>query len=103
MKLIRLKPNRIIGNFDSADLRERAEHVGEVLGTVGEFINAVATDTAYEAPCGAIETDYVAKLLRDAASHIVAHIARRADAMEDEERERGRPYCLIRAMETAAR
>jgi len=102
MKLLGLKPNRIVGNFDATDLRERAEYVDELLATVGEFVNAVVADTAYEAPCGAIETDYVAKLLRNTASHVVAHIGRRADAMEDEEREeRAKPYALVMAMETA--
>lgn len=87
MKLLALKPNRIIGNFDAIDLRERADYVRDVLAVVGNFVNAVAADTAYEAPCGTIDTDYVATMLRDTASDIVAHISRKAAAMEDAERE----------------
>jgi hypothetical protein len=100
MRLMTTKPSRIVGNFDAIDLRDRAEYVGNVLAVVADFIDAVAADTAFEAPCGMIDLDYIDDMLRESASDVVAHMVRKADAMEDEAEAR-KPYALVHVMETA--
>ena len=93
------QPSRIIGNCAALDLVDRAEHVEEILRTVGEYVDAIVEDTAWNAPAGSIDRDYISSMLTDTASDIVAHIRRKVNELHSVRP--SKPYALVSAMETA--
>jgi hypothetical protein len=76
--LAALKPHRIVGNADAADLTEVADHVRGVLAAVGAYVNVIATDAPDRGTVGRVDRRYVAGMLGDTASDIVAHVTRAA-------------------------
>jgi hypothetical protein len=93
------QPSRIIGNCDALNLVDRAEHVEEILRTVGEYVDAIVADTAWNAPAGSIDCDYISSMLTDTASDIVGHIRRKVNELHAARP--SKPYTLVAAMETA--
>jgi len=85
LKLIRdlscIWPDRITGTADKLAIKDRAEHIREVLGTVNDYVNAMAADTAAHAPGVPIDPDYVNDMLNYSASDVVAHIGNAADRL----------------------
>jgi hypothetical protein len=57
-RLAVLKPYRIRYIADAQDLKERAEHLQQVLGAVLDYVGAIVADTSHVAPGGPIERKY---------------------------------------------
>jgi hypothetical protein len=79
------KPHRIVGGLaDKADLEERSEHLGRLLGAVIEYVGFLVDDTSENAPLGLIERKYLRGLLTDTAADIEGGIAKAAYAMAED-------------------
>jgi len=74
-------PDRIIGTADALAVKDRAEHIREVLDIVNGYVAAMAADTAAHAPQAAIDCQYVDDMLSGTAADVVAHISRVADRL----------------------
>ena len=103
LRLIRdlgcVQPEPILGDCDALDLVDRAEHVQEILRTVTEYIAAIVEDTAWRAPAGAVDADYITNMLSDTASDIISHIGRKAPELQDTRR--SKPLALTASPEAA--
>jgi hypothetical protein len=67
------KPHRILYIADARDLRERAEHLQQVLGAVLDY------DPDHVAPGGSIDRKYLLGLISDVAGDVAGSISSAAD------------------------
>jgi hypothetical protein len=73
------KPHRILYIADARDLKERAEHLQQVLGAVLDYVGAVVTDTDHVAPGGSIDRKYLLGLISDVAGDVAGSISNAAE------------------------
>jgi hypothetical protein len=78
-RLAVLKPYRIRYIADAQDLKERAEHLQQVLGAVLDYVDAIVADTCQVAPGGSIDRKYLLGLISDLAGDVAGSIANAAD------------------------
>jgi hypothetical protein len=78
-RLAALKPYRILYIAEVQDLRERSEHLHQVLGAVLAYVGAIVTDTSHVAPGGSIDRKYLLGLISDPAGDVAGSIANAAD------------------------
>jgi hypothetical protein len=74
-----LKPYRIRYIADAQDLKERAEHLQQLLGAVLDYVGAIVADTSHVARGGSIERKYLLRLISDLAGGVAGSIANAAD------------------------
>jgi len=55
--------DRIVGVADHIDIRDRAEHLRDVLSAVGTYVDAILDDTSYNAPLGTLSPSKVKDLV----------------------------------------
>jgi hypothetical protein len=78
-RLAGLKPHRILYIADARDLKERAEHLHQVLAAVLAYVGAILTDTDHVAPGGSIDREYLLGLISDVAADVAGSISNAAD------------------------
>jgi len=78
-RLVVSKPHRILYMADARDLKERAEHLQQILGAVVDYVGAIVTDTSHVAPGRSIDRKYLLGLISDVAADVAGSIANAAD------------------------
>jgi hypothetical protein len=78
-RLAVLKPYRIRYIADAQDIKERAEHLQQVLGAVLDYVGAIVADTRHVSPGGSIDRKYLLGLISDLAGDVAGSIANAAD------------------------
>jgi hypothetical protein len=78
-RIERLAAYRILYIADAQDLKERAEHLQQVLGAVLDYVGAIVGVTSHVSPDGSIERKYVLGLISDLAGDVGGSIANAAD------------------------
>jgi hypothetical protein len=69
-RLAVLKSYRILYIADAQDLKERAEHLQQILGAVLDYVGAIVADTDHVAPDGSIDRKYLLGLISDVAGDV---------------------------------
>ena len=78
-RLAALKPYRIRYIADAQDLKERAEHLQQLLGAVLDYVGAIVVDASHVAPGGSIDRKHLLGLISDLAADVAGSIANAAD------------------------
>jgi hypothetical protein len=71
-RLAVLRPSGILYIADAQDLKERAQHLQQILGAVLDYVGAIVADMNHVAPGGSIDRKYLLGLISNAADDLVA-------------------------------